>query len=296
MEYVQIQPHELQLGQAVVDPLYDSEQRLLLARGVVVESERQRTQLLDRGLFRRIRAFKQIQPGSEDTPAEPESAGQSCQFDDIHLGVGETLQLQGQSDSNPDRYPVKLVGYLKGKSVLVTTPKQNGYVLLMREAQTFVVRFFSGKSAYAFPATVLKVVNSPFPHLHLSYPSEVRGLLVRKGMRARVKLIASVTRDGGAAHGATLHDLSIGGAMLSARERLGQQDDILTLKFRVDVSGIEQYLSLKARIRNVRDASAGDAGTAQFHHGVQFEAIDAPTRLALSAFVFQALLDDTVDL
>jgi c-di-GMP-binding flagellar brake protein YcgR len=297
MSFVQIQPDELEVGRPVINPLYDSERRLLLARGVVVESEHQREQLLMRGLYRQVATPtrpRANRPEPEPVP-EPEPT-QTCQFDDIHVGVGESMQLQSHIHGATDRFGVKLIGYVKDRSLIVTTPKQNGYVMLLREGQEFVVRFFSGKSAYAFPASILKVLNTPYPHLHLTYPREVSGLLVRSGMRARVNLIASVSRADGESHGASLHDLSIGGAMLRARRRFGVVDERVGIKFRVDVTGIEQYVSLPAMIRSLREEANPEDGETYYHHGVQFVDIEPQAKLALSAFVFQTLLDESVDL
>jgi len=295
MSFVQIQPDELKVGRPVVNPLYDIEHRLLLARGVVVESEHQREQLLVRGLYRKTASASPTRSKTPEPEQEPEPA-QTCQFDEIHVSVGENLQLQSHLEGAADRYGVKLIGYVKGRSLIVTTPKQNGYVMLLREGQEFVVRFFSGKSAYAFPAAILKVVNTPYPHLHLTYPKEVSGLLVRSGMRAKVNLIASVSRADGESHGASLHDLSVGGAMLRARRRLGAVDERIGIKFRVEVTGIEQYVSLPAMIRSLREEANPEDGETYHHHGVQFVDIESPAKLALSAFVFQTLLDASVDL
>jgi len=295
LRFVQIQPHELTVGQPVVNPLYDSERRLLLARGVVLESERQREQLLLRGLYRKLpkRVRKSVAPPAPEPEPDPT---QTCQFDEIHVSVGENLQMQRHGDSHAPRHGVKLIGYVKGRSLIVTTPRQDGYVLMLREGQEFVVRFFSGKSAYAFSATILKALNTPYPHLHLSYPAEVSGLLVRQGVRAKVNLIASVSRDGGETHGASLHDLSIGGAMLIARQALASVEERILVKFRVDVTGIEQYLILPAVVRSLQEEAPHEEGETQYHHGVQFVDTASAAQLALSAFVFQKLLDENVDL
>jgi len=291
MNYTQIKPEELEVGKPVEHPLFDHERRLLLARGVVVESERQRQELLARGLFRKIKAPTRLRYGPEPD-AEADGKGVDIvQLEEVRLPVGEPLQLQSQIQGQTTRYPVKLIGFLKGGSVMVTTPRSDGYTMLVKEGQAFVVRFFSGKSAYAFTTSVIKSVNTPYPHLHLTYPSEVRGIKVRSGKRANVKLIASVSQAGGETRGATLHDLSLGGAMLSSKLRLGKVDDRIQIKAKVCVNEIEQFLSLTAVLRNVRSENVAEDGSVRYQHGVQFVDLDPPTRLALSAFVFQTLLD-----
>lgn len=296
MNYTRIKPEELVVGKPVEHPLFDNDRRLLLARGVVVESEKQRQELLTRGLFRKIPAPTRLRTGPAPEDEADDKGVDICQLEDIRLSVGENLQLQSQIQGQTDRHAVKLIGYLKGGSVMVTTPKQNGYTMLLREGQAFVVRFFSGKSAYAFTTTVLKSLNTPYPHLHLTYPSEVRGLLVRSGKRANVNLIASVSQVGGETRGATLHDLSLGGAMLSSKLKLGKVDERIQIKAKVSVSELDQFLSLTAVVRNVRAETLPEDGAVRYQHGVQFVDVEPPTQLALSAFVFQSLLDSSLGL
>ena len=63
----------------------------------------------------------------------------------------------------------------------------------------------------------------PFPHLHLSYPDQVRAGGQSRG-RARVNLICAVTGSDGRP-AASLVDLSTGGAMLTAKTPIGIKDD-----------------------------------------------------------------------
>ncbi len=291
MSFVRVNSGEVEVGRPVPWPLYDDKKQLLLARGVVVETESQKKALMERGLFRKLPVSEtRVNTESGDKPA-----GDNCSFDEIKLDIGDTLQLQTQSDTGQARYYVKLIGYLKGKSVLVTTPTQDGKVLLMREGQAFVVRLFSGKSVFAFGATVYKVANVPFPHLHLTYPSQVRGLVVRRGARARVSLIAAVSSADGRSHASTIVDLSIGGAMLLAKAPMGVKDDRIAIKFRVVVSDVEQYLTIPAVLRSVHATAGQDGEAPQVHHGVQFDELPHAEQVVLSAFVYRILFEETAE-
>src|SRR5574340_43987 len=116
-------------------------------------------------------------------PQAPENRQDTTALDDIKLQIGDTLQLQPQHEASAERYYVKLIGYLKNAGVIVSTPSADGKLLFVREGQNFVVRAFCGKSAFAFPTTVIKAASVPYAHLHLSYPRRVRGIVVRKGAR-----------------------------------------------------------------------------------------------------------------
>ena len=68
MSFVRVNNGDLELGKPVPWPLYDDKKQLLLARGVMLETDSQKKALLERGLFRKL-------PVS-DSRAIPESGGQ----------------------------------------------------------------------------------------------------------------------------------------------------------------------------------------------------------------------------
>ncbi len=291
MSFVRVNTGEVEVGQPVPWALYDDRKQLLFARGVVVETESQKKALIERGLFRKLPVNDtRLNTESGDKPAD-----NLCAFDDIKLDIGDTLQLQSQGEGPQSRFYVRLIGYLKGRSIIVTTPTQDGKVLLMREGQGFVVRMFSGKSVYAFGTSIHKVANVPFPHLHLNYPGQVRGLVVRRGARARVNLIAAVVGADGRSHAASLVDLSTGGAMLTARLPMGAKDDRLLLKFRVVVNEIEEYLSIPAVLKSVHAGAASEGDSPLINHGVQFEELPHNQQVVLSAFVYRVLFEETAE-
>ena len=291
MPFVQVKSGEVEVGRPVPWALYDDRKQLLFARGVVVETESQKKALIERGLFRKLAiSDTRLNTESGDKPTD-----NLCAFDDIKLDIGDTLQLQSQGEGVQSRFYVRLIGYLKGRSIIVTTPTQDGKVLLMREGQGFVVRMFSGKSVYAFGTAIQKVANVPFPHLHLNYPSQVRGLVVRRGARARVNLICAVTGSDGRAHAASLVDLSTGGAMLTAKTPVGKKDDSISIKFRVTVSDVEEYLTVPAVLRSVHATAVAEGEVPQVTHGVQFGDIPYSEQVVLSAFVYRALFEETAE-
>jgi c-di-GMP-binding flagellar brake protein YcgR len=212
-------------------------------------------------------------------------------LEEIKLAIGDSLQIQPQVAQTENRYYVRLIGYLKGRAVLLTVPEVEGKLCLVREGQAYVVRFFSGRNAYAFTASVLRSSSVPFPHMHLSYPSQVRSLVVRAGARVAVKIICAIalpddTRTMSAA--GVLTNLSIGGAMLSSKARLGNKGDLLSIKFRVHIREIEFLASIDAHIRSVGVDEFGE-----FFHGVQFAGLPNDVAIALTAFVYQALAENS---
>lgn len=292
MPFEPVKDHELQVGKPVPWSLYDEAQNLLMARGVVIESASQLEQLRLRGLFRKLHLGAPLKSDGTEQRAEAQRE-QWKPLEDIGLTIGDTLHLQSQAAGSATRHAVRLIGFLRGKGLIVTTPTQDGKVLLMREGQSFVVRFFSGKSIYAFSTSIFKVANVPYPHLHLTYPNQVKGLIVRRGARAGVRLIAAVQDANGTSAAASLEDLSTGGCSLTAKCVLGESGERIQIKFRVSINEVEHYLDTCGIIRSVNWDTTQIGDGPQPRHGVQFVDLTPNDQIALTAFVYHALHEST---
>ncbi len=293
---------DLEVGKPLRQPVYDWHGKLLLAAGAVVESRNQLDALLANGFMhdpewdpaprQRAGSASRIVAQQETSapPMElPESDAKEAlvALDEVRWQVGETMYLQ-QIDNAAIRYTVRLIGFVKNQTVLVTPPMADGKLEFIRDGQLFVVRAFSGRRAYAFSAAAVKSVLSPYPYLHLSYPKQVRCTVVRRGARAEVKIIASVTLGEPPRTGAaTLTDLSIGGAAGLMKQPLGEKGDAGRIKFKVNAAGQDEFLDLRVVLRSVGPGEPGSG----FRHGFEFVDVSVRDRLILSAFVHQTLAD-----
>jgi hypothetical protein len=224
----------------------------------------------------------------EPTPTQREAGVLS--LDQIKLSIGDSIQLQFQSDIEQSRCIVTLIGYLEGQSVIVTTPIINGSMMLVREGQDFVVRLFSGKSAYAFTTMAKRVTNTPYPHLHLAYPKEVRGLVIRGSSRGRTNIICHATVEGGRGYACVARDISIGGALISASEKMAEVGDPLILKFRVKVKDTEHMLALNCTIRSVNASRPAADEKPTIQHGLSFEDVTSQDTLVISTLLYQNMV------
>lgn len=296
---IPVRKGDVALGRPLPYSLYDGNRKLLLREGVIVQTMNQLEGLSQRGLFRATGRgnLSGRDPSVEREQEQPaERPGESSTpLEEIKIRIGETLQLQTMDEQNPIRYNVKLIGYYKGQSVIVSTPSADGKVLLMREGQSFIVRLFSGKSVYAFTATTIRAANTPFPHLHLSYPAQVRGVTVRRSMRVTVNLIASVHTADGKQLAASVADLSKQGALLTSKTPLGQKGDTISIKFRFMLDHVEQLMTLGGVIRVVSQGPEAEGNASTYHHGCEFTDIPPQNAVALSAYVYQKLLEQSAD-
>ena len=293
--FVRVAVNDVEVGKPLLYPLYDGNRKLLLKRGYIVESVRQCEQLVERGLYRNTSERAQRPTSSSSVVEEaPVSRESFTTLEATKIRIGDPLHIQSSPDA--PRLLVNLIGYLKNSGLIVTVPGADGEYVMLKDGQSFIVRFFSGQNAYAFTTTVRRQTSVPFPHLLLSYPREVRGLEIRKGSRIDVELIAAVlmadSADGHAKSGSgKITNISTGGGALRSKVALGKKGDVINVKFKVVVSDIPSFIVFDSVIRMVtRDDS--DPGM-PYLHGLQFVNPDPNMAMALAAFVYQQIIDQT---
>ena len=161
----------------------------------------------------------------------------------LALEIGDNLQTQFAGD--PNRHYVKVIGYLAGKSLVVTTPLVDGQPMMLRADQEVVVRLMSGNEIVGFTVKVLSVNARPYPHLHLSFPKDVQAVTVRKALRVRLDMLATVRAcltdtsevdPEQEAQTVTIQDMSTSGALLIAKKPLVETGQRILITARLDVA------------------------------------------------------------
>ncbi len=216
---------------------------------------------------------------------------------ELKIQVGESLQLQPHDGEDTRRWHVKLIGYLPGASLLVTTPMSGDKVMIIREGQRFVVRMMVGNRIVGFTTSVLLNCSRPFPYLHLAYPKEMQQITVRKAQRVAVKLFASLKNSNpdfqfDKPRSGTIIDISTSGALMRSGEQLGEVDDAVTLNCAVKIAGREKLLSLPAIIRNVLVEQNDVNGERSFHYGLELLPENQQDTFALHGFVYEQIVKE----
>jgi c-di-GMP-binding flagellar brake protein YcgR len=218
------------------------------------------------------------------------AGGQAQMYDrSLNLLVGTPLGLFPAGEEFDEGFAVELIGYLPEGSVLVTMPLHRGVPVVVEPGDHFVVRVAQGDARYAFEAQVLSVAHVPYPHVHLTYPEGVEGMMLRRGNRvsAHHAELHLTLDEGGRRLRVTMVDVSVSGGCLVAREPLGDVDDRFSIEMQIaaDAPAIE----LPCVIRHVRDRIG--EGRPQYLHGVAFRDLDARARGFLERFVRDAIVD-----
>lgn len=214
---------------------------------------------------------------------------------ELKIQVGESLQLQPRDGENSRRMHVKLIGYLPGVSLLVSTPRVADKVMIIREGQPFVARMMVGNRIVGFTTTVLRNCSRPFHYLHLSYPEEMQQITVRKAQRVHVKLFASLKNDNPdfqfeKPRSATIVDISTSGALMVSGEQLGEIGDQVAVNCALKIAGTEKLLSLPALIRNVHVEQSEEHGEHSYYHGLEFHLKAQQDTFALYGFVYEQIV------
>jgi hypothetical protein len=223
--------------------------------------------------------------------------GQQFDFDDMKLEVGSRLQLEPPKQLGRERFMVKVVGYLKGVSLIVTTPTSaNGTCLQLLEGEKVVMRSFSGQNIFAFPCTVVLACKRPYEYLHLSFPDVIQGVMIRKAPRVRTKITAAVqnttSHNAGARDSALISNISADGAALEARHPLGKRGDILNLVFQVNLHKIDALLSVNGVVRTATSAEDIELpGQEITRYGIEFQSLQASDLIILHGMVYQKIVE-----
>lgn len=206
---------------------------------------------------------------------------------ELNLAVGSQLELEFLSDDSLKNLYSELIGYAPNQGIILTHPKKDNIPVQVNQGDRFIVNLKQGNADFTFETEVVAVLNSPYPHIHTTYPENVRPGSLRKTNRipaapAKVQLSMQDDNNG---HAISIIDISCSGACLVADKRLGVMDD----QFQIDIQATTEQakISVTCMIRYIREVSAH--GTPKFHHGVVFIGMDAEAQLFLWKFVQESV-------
>ncbi|HEC29009.1 MAG TPA: flagellar brake protein [Gammaproteobacteria bacterium] len=212
--------------------------------------------------------------------------------DKLKLTIGDALQLQFVADEQKRRHYSKVIGYLEGHSVLITTPRVEGNIMLVREDQRVIVRMMTGNQVYGFNTQITSSNLRPYAYLHLAYPKELEHITVRKAQRVTTRLIASAELETAenaerVTHPVSVIDVSTNGAMFESAIRLGEVGDIITLSAKLKVGEKEEYISIPCIIRNIKQT--GDSG--KINHGLEYQLLEQNEHFIIYGYVYEQMIN-----
>jgi hypothetical protein len=216
-------------------------------------------------------------------------------FEDLKLEPGYPLQLQINTGTQPARYSCRLVGYLPGRSLLLSVPKVGGKYLRFRPGQKLVVRMMVDNGIGVFACVVEAQTTDPYPIIHVSYPESVSFKGIRGATRVAVNqpiVVFSGIEDLPGVTG-TIADISISGARLEMDAPIGEVGDKIRIQSSVKILEIRRNMELQAVIRSRVERSTQEIDdNLPAVYGVEFVEQDEESLLLLYAYVFSHIARD----
>jgi hypothetical protein len=296
MSLIPVNSNDIVVGRPIPWTLYNEHYTLLLSDGEVVRDEKHRNELLSNGAYRELSWETSSTIDTTPYPAEVEKSDATFTFEDIRLKVEDRLQLEPQSQPGHERFSVKVIGFLKGVSLLVTAPiGSDGLRVLLKENDKVVLRSFSGVNAFAFISTVTRIFTIPYAYMHLSFPDSVQGIKIRSTPRIKSNIVATVQKssDTSTQISAVISDINTNGASLVSKQPLGNTGDNLHMNFRVHLHNVEAFLSVNGIIRTVTHDDEPDAKkNGLTRHGIEFQDTQPSDYVVLQSLIYQQMIEN----
>ncbi len=221
-------------------------------------------------------------PATVSGPA-PAAAAPST-FAEMRLKVGDPVHLEPPRRVAGGRATVTVLGWLEGRSVIVTAPENAAGRLVLHDGESVLLRAFTGRSAYAFRSTVLKAAHQPYHHLHLSFPDGIESVAIRASPRCRVRLPVRISAGDSAPGQGTILNIGTTGALIETAGAPGKEA-LVQLVFSLELHGVPVSLDLRAQICGAKGSPAGD-GAPRSQFGVEFKELQPNDRLVLASLVW----------
>lgn len=218
---------------------------------------------------------------------------------DFKVKLGDPIQLQYIPENGRNRLNAKVIGHAPGKSLIISAPKSGGGFPILREGQYFVIRMLQGSKVFGFESSVLKYYTVPYPHVHLSQPTEVESIVVRGSRRVNTQHVVSVKKaDKEGLIAASMLNTSVSGALLQTTTALGELGDKLVISVELVVAGFEKYIRISGIIRNVSTPGEGygdEDDDNLFRYGMEFIDLDEEDQIILHGYVHEQLVSQMED-
>jgi c-di-GMP-binding flagellar brake protein YcgR len=182
---------------------------------------------------------------------------------DVGNIVGERISLQ--SAISKKRFKAQIIGFLNGKSLIISKPVGVDGLSSLVEDEELIVRFFANGFACGFKSNLICNLRSPYSHSHLTYPSAFMAEKIRSDVRVKtIGLAATVQFDYQAELDVKVKDISSGGIMVSINSEAISNclvtETALTVKLQIPV---ENHVSLapisqRAVLRTIQTTANGN--------------------------------------
>jgi hypothetical protein len=278
------------IGKSLPFSIYDSQRKLLLAQGHVVESERSLQRLLEQGQYYKPESSAGsrdvVEEAAERDPVDPLMAmGRDYANIQLRARCGVKIAPKETGES----YLCWVIGVShENRCLVMTAPARADKALApVTKGQVWFCRMFSSTSVFRFRGAILKVAFEPYPYLHILVPEVIEKRLIRQLPRALVSLQATLATP--EIRYVTIVDLSVGGARVGADKKVALEvGAAVQLDVAIEVLERREELHLKAKVATVYGV-ADTRHPGVVFYGLAFDSLEERIVLLLHGFVQQQL-------
>lgn len=201
---------------------------------------------------------------------------------------GLFLKVQGTRQGAPV-YEAQFVAAIEGKGVMLTPSGMDSLKAEIVLGEAYVIHGFTGRSDFTFTAPALNVFTAPFAHALFAYPATVRAKKVRKSMRMKTALPATISpRGDNNPLQVSIIDLSVSGAMILSPRSLGVIGSRFDLAFPIKIDDAGASLNIVTKLCHNTPADDG-----QRKIGLSFENLSQEHKLLLNYVVGKITEEDS---
>jgi c-di-GMP-binding flagellar brake protein YcgR len=198
----------------------------------------------------------------------------------LRLRPGIVLNIQRMRDGAPV-IGAKFIAAIEGKGVMLTPSGMESHKTDIIIGDEYLIQGFTGQTDFSFTAPVLNVFTAPFAHALVAYPAAVKAKQVRKSMRMKTALPATISPRGQENPiEVSIVDLSADGAMISSPNFLGGVGSLFDMAFPIEFDDVQTNLNIVAKLRH-RTSTDNEGGRI----GLSFENVSREHKLLLNYFV-----------
>lgn len=235
-------------------------------------------------------------------------------FKDINLQVGARLQMAvrhgpiqliyntelsashyktgGKAKSLKPKqliYYTELIGYVDGEYLIIKTPFKNEISVHIPVGEEVILRTLSGVTVVTLTCQVKAVFRAPYYYMHLSFPTNIKFIVLRGAIRAKVNLPVQVNGIAGAG---VITDISVTGAAIIAGKALGELNEEVLISFEFPIKPTNQsaHIDTSATICSIQELpSKNKDAPPRLSHGISFHEIDPTSQVMLLNLVYESM-------
>lgn len=198
----------------------------------------------------------------------------------LRLRPGLFLNIQRMREGAPV-HEVQFVAAIEGKGVMLTPSGSDSLKTEISIGEEYLIQGFTGQTDFSFTARALNVFKAPFAHVLFAYPAAATAKKVRKSMRMKTALPATISPSGqNNSLEVSIIDLSVAGAMILSPRSLGVIGGLFDLAFPVNFDDVHANINIVAKLRHSNHADNGGRKI-----GLSFENLSFEHKLLLTSFV-----------